>query len=67
MKALPRHLIPMALRRNLLVILIGVAIGVFAPVFQAQTPATHPTSTPYAGDLSIFEDPAADSACRSTA
>ena len=57
MKALPRHLIPMALRRNLLVILIGVAIGVFAPAFQAQTPATHPTSTPYAGDLSIFEDP----------
>jgi ubiquinone/menaquinone biosynthesis C-methylase UbiE len=24
---------------------------------QAQTPPTHPTSTPYAGDLSIFEDP----------
>ena len=69
MKALPRagrfypgprllmHLNPMALRRNLLFIFIAVAIGVFAPVFQGQAPATHPTSTPYAGDLSIFEDP----------
>ena len=69
MKALPRagripqgprllmRLNPMALRRNLLVIFIAAAIGLFAPVFQAQTPATHPTSTPYAGDLSIFEDP----------
>jgi SAM-dependent methyltransferase len=32
-----------------------------APTFPAQTPApappTHPTSTPYAGDLSIFEEP----------
>jgi ubiquinone/menaquinone biosynthesis C-methylase UbiE len=48
----------MTTRRNLLVILFGVAI-VFAPKFQAQTaaPAAHPTSTPYAGDLGIFEDP----------
>ena len=36
----------------------------FSPVFfmlctylPAQVPATHPTSTPYSGDLSIFEDP----------
>jgi ubiquinone/menaquinone biosynthesis C-methylase UbiE len=32
----------------------------FGPKFQAQTPATHPTSTPYAGDLSIFEEPGRD-------
>src|SRR5580704_14609591 len=32
------------------------------PVLRAQTPvpASHPTSTPYAGDLSIFEDPGRD-------
>src|SRR6202142_1850810 len=47
----------MALRRNLLVALTAAALAIFAPMFQAQTPATHPTSTPYAGDLSIFEDP----------
>ena len=48
----------MILRRNLLITLFALAI-VFAPKFQAQTPApaAHPTSTPYAGDLSIFEDP----------
>jgi ubiquinone/menaquinone biosynthesis C-methylase UbiE len=48
----------MTLRRNLLFTLFALAI-VFAPKFQAQTqaPAAHPTSTPYAGDLSIFEDP----------
>ena len=33
---------------------------VFAPRFQAQTAASHPTSTPYAGDLSIFEEPGRD-------
>ena len=27
------------------------------PALHAQTPAQHPTSTPYAGDLSIFETP----------
>ena len=47
-------------RRNLLVTLFALAI-VFTPKFQAQTPApapaAHPTSTPYAGDLNIFEDP----------
>jgi len=30
-----------------------------APTLHAQTP-THPTSTPYAGDLSIFEEPGRD-------
>jgi ubiquinone/menaquinone biosynthesis C-methylase UbiE len=44
----------MALRRYLLVPLFAI---LFAPNIQAQTPAAHPTSTPYAGDLSIFEDP----------
>ncbi len=48
----------MALRRFLLVPLFALAF-VFAPKFQAQAPApaSHPTSTPYAGDLGIFEDP----------
>ena len=33
-----------------------------APTLPAQTPAppSHPTSTPYTGDLSIFEDPGRD-------
>ena len=30
---------------------------VILPACRAQTPVTHPTSTPYAGDLSIFETP----------
>jgi len=46
----------MALRRYLLVPLFAFAILV-APNIQAQAPAAHPTSTPYAGDLGIFEDP----------
>jgi ubiquinone/menaquinone biosynthesis C-methylase UbiE len=46
----------MALRRYLLVPLLAFAI-VFAPHVPAQAPAAHPTSTPYAGDLGIFEDP----------
>lgn len=34
---------------------------VFVPTLRAQTPAAaHPTSTPYAGDLSIFEEPGRD-------
>jgi predicted methyltransferase len=45
------------LRRLALVILITI---VLAPRFQAQAPAAHPTSTPYAGDLSIFEEPGRD-------
>jgi ubiquinone/menaquinone biosynthesis C-methylase UbiE len=50
---------PAGLRRKLLVALFIVAI-VFAPKSRAQAPATHPTSTPYAGDLSIFEEPGRD-------
>ncbi len=46
----------MAPRRFLLVSLFALAV-VFGPKFQGQTPAPHPTSTPYSGDLSIFEDP----------
>lgn len=43
----PRLLFPVVLAATLL------------PSLRAQTPALpqHPTSTPYAGDLSIFEDP----------
>jgi predicted methyltransferase len=55
---------PTGPRRKLLsalfVLIIVFATIVFAPRFQAQTPATHPTSTPYAGDLSIFEEPGRD-------
>ena len=48
----------MTLRRKLLATLFAVVI-LPAPNLPAQTPAppSHPTSTPYAGDLSIFEDP----------
>jgi ubiquinone/menaquinone biosynthesis C-methylase UbiE len=47
--------------RKLLGALFAAAI-IFAPNLQAQTPAPppHPTSTPYAGDLSIFEGPGRD-------
>jgi ubiquinone/menaquinone biosynthesis C-methylase UbiE len=48
----------MTLRRKLLATLVVVVI-LSAPNIPAQTPAppSHPTSTPYAGDLSIFEEP----------
>jgi ubiquinone/menaquinone biosynthesis C-methylase UbiE len=48
----------MILRRNLLTTLFAVVI-LFASTLPAQTPAppSHPTSTPYTGDLSIFEEP----------
>ena len=52
----------MTLRRKLLATLLAIAF-VFAPNLQSQTPAappSHPTSTPYAGDLSIFEEPGRD-------
>jgi len=42
------------MRRLVLTLLLTLA-----PVLHAQTP-THPTSTPYAGDLSIFEEPGRD-------
>jgi ubiquinone/menaquinone biosynthesis C-methylase UbiE len=46
------------LRRKLLATLVAV-VTLSAPNLPAQTPAppSHPTSTPYAGDLSIFEEP----------
>jgi len=49
----------MTFRRKLLVALFAMAL---VPVtnLRAQTvaaPSSHPTSTPYAGDLSIFEEP----------
>ena len=50
----------MTLRRKLLATLFSIAI-VSAPALQAQNSApSHPTSTPYAGDLSIFEKPGRD-------
>jgi ubiquinone/menaquinone biosynthesis C-methylase UbiE len=36
------------------------AITLATATGHAQTPAPHPTSTPYAGDLSIFEEPGRD-------
>ena len=64
----PRHrrtriarLTGMTPRCKLLAALFAIAI-VSAPNLQAQTPVppSHPTSTPYAGDLSIFEEPGRD-------
>jgi ubiquinone/menaquinone biosynthesis C-methylase UbiE len=51
----------MTLRRPLIAALFTV-VFLCPPVLRAQTPvpASHPTSTPYAGDLSIFEDPGRD-------
>jgi predicted methyltransferase len=51
----------MTLRRKLIAILFAVAF-LSAPLLRAQAPvpASHPTSTPYAGDLSIFEEPGRD-------
>jgi predicted methyltransferase len=52
---------PMTPRRKLLALLFAVAF-IAAPLLPAQAPApaSHPTSTPYAGDLSIFEEPGRD-------
>jgi SAM-dependent methyltransferase len=47
---------PSKTHRKLFTILLAVALGV-TPALHAQTAPAHPTSTPYAGDLSIFEDP----------
>ena len=51
----------MTFRLKFLVTLLAGAI-LSAPTLPAQTPAppSHPTSTPYAGDLSIFEEPGRD-------
>jgi ubiquinone/menaquinone biosynthesis C-methylase UbiE len=51
----------MILRHKLLATLFAVVI-LSASTLPAQTPAppSHPTSTPYAGDLSIFEEPGRD-------
>jgi ubiquinone/menaquinone biosynthesis C-methylase UbiE len=35
-------------------------VFIWVPIVRAQTPASHPTSTPYTGDLSIFEEPGRD-------
>lgn len=48
------RLTAMTFRRTLLVTLLACS---FTPGLRGQAPATHPTSTPYAGDLSIFEEP----------
>jgi ubiquinone/menaquinone biosynthesis C-methylase UbiE len=49
----------MRFSRSLAAILFAASLNVQSrtPGLQAQTPAPHPTSTPYSGDLSIFEDP----------
>jgi predicted methyltransferase len=51
----------MKLRGQLLATLFAVTFFC-VPVLRAQSPAvpSHPTSTPYAGDLSIFEEPGRD-------
>ncbi|MGB8536695.1 MAG: methyltransferase domain-containing protein [Acidobacteriaceae bacterium] len=51
----------MTLRRKVLALLFVVAF-ISAPILrgQAPAPASHPTSTPYTGDLSIFEEPGRD-------
>src|SRR5271156_2994489 len=48
----------MILRRKWLATLFAVAV-LSSAALRAQTPAppSHPTSTPYTGDLSIFEEP----------
>ena len=47
----------MILRRKLATLFAVVVLS--ASMLPAQTPAppSHPTSTPYTGDLSIFEEP----------
>jgi predicted methyltransferase len=55
----PPRLNDMTLRCKLITALFTVVV-LCPPILPAQTPASHPTSTPYAGDLSIFEDPGRD-------
>ncbi len=49
----------LTLRRPLITALFTIFV-LLVPALPAQTPASHPTSTPYAGDLSIFEEPGRD-------
>jgi predicted methyltransferase len=57
---LPKNFLNMNLGRKLLASLLAVA-AVSLPNLRAQSPAPpHATSTPYAGDLSIFEEPGRD-------
>jgi ubiquinone/menaquinone biosynthesis C-methylase UbiE len=49
----------MTQRHKLLVTLFAI-VFIWVPIVRAQTPASHPTSTPYTGDLSIFEEPGRD-------
>ncbi len=57
----PTRLNRMKLRGQLLATFFAVTFFC-APVLRGQSPAvpSHPTSTPYAGDLSIFEEPGRD-------
>jgi ubiquinone/menaquinone biosynthesis C-methylase UbiE len=51
----------MILRGKLLAVFFAVVILSASPLpAQAPAPAPHPTSTPYTGDLSIFEEPGRD-------
>jgi ubiquinone/menaquinone biosynthesis C-methylase UbiE len=49
-------------RRRLLITVLLTVVFLCPPLLRAQAPAPaqHPTSTPYAGDLSIFETPGRD-------
>jgi ubiquinone/menaquinone biosynthesis C-methylase UbiE len=49
-------------RRLFVALFVVVIAPVLSATIQAQTPTppTHPTSTPYTGDLSIFEKPGRD-------
>ena len=50
-------ILPDARRRS---VLLGLLVYSFTLVLPAQTDAPRPTSTPYSGDLSIFETPDRD-------
>jgi ubiquinone/menaquinone biosynthesis C-methylase UbiE len=50
----------MTFRRKLLAALFAVAMATAGLAAQAPAPPSHPTSTPYSGDLSIFEEPGRD-------